>query len=325
MEKRILITGANGFAGKSIVQKLISSGFNVSALIMPGTSDAGLEGAAVYRLPLICSTELISLLEKQNFVVNLAGVMAGANPERYYQGNVATVKEILQSLLKTKTPPYLIHVSSVAAIGPAPDGVLHDENAMCYPVGLYGKTKKAGENILLKHTGKLPFVIIRPPSLYGPEDRCFLDLFRWAAKGYFPRLITRKKLFQILFISDFSEIIRMLICNPPSEIVLNVGAPHVYSDEDMRRALELASGNSLIPVFFPASVVKIVAGINAFLDAGFNIPLLLSFSKVKEMSHENWLQDFSKFMRKSDKYKFISLNEGIVQTWKWYKDNLWIS
>jgi nucleoside-diphosphate-sugar epimerase len=327
MEKRILVIGANGFIGRHLVRFLVEKNHRVTSHVLPGTSTAGLTGSKIVQHQVRAGEKLVSVLAGQDFVINLAGIMAGANPQRYHDGNVRTVQELvtaLQCIKPLDRRPFLLHVSSVAAIGPAANGIPLREETRPNPRSLYGCSKLLGEREILKRADPMRFMILRPPSLYGPGDRCFLDLFKWAKHGYFPKLITREKRFQLLLCRDFPPIIAQILEKPLPGRVLHIGDSRLLSDTDFCTALERVSGKTLKTLIFPSSLVRLAARLNGCFEAATGIPLLLSPSKAIEMSHPFWLQDFSAFHLAYGRPDCTDFDQGIAQTWNWYKEQKWL-
>ena len=71
----------------------------------------------------------------------------------------------------------LVHISSLAAGGPAlPPHPAREEDPPS-PVSVYGKSKLAGEMEVRNGCGT-GWVVLRPPAVYGPRDAEFLRLFK---------------------------------------------------------------------------------------------------------------------------------------------------
>jgi nucleoside-diphosphate-sugar epimerase len=82
-------------------------------------------------------------LQGVDTVIHVAGVTKALTTDDYYAGN-ARATENLARAVKGR-PIRLVHVSSLAAVGPSPDGTPLGEDAEPRPLTQYGKSKLAGE------------------------------------------------------------------------------------------------------------------------------------------------------------------------------------
>ncbi|MCO5468254.1 capsular polysaccharide biosynthesis protein CapF [Enterococcus faecium] len=133
----ILVTGSNGFIGKNLVAELKNEGFTD---ILSFDRDT-----PVHLLDEYC--------EKADFVFHLAGVNRPKDDAEFMTGNFGFTSELLEKLKEHgNTCPVMISSSIQAELNNS-----------------YGKSKKAGEDLLKKYqkeTGALVY-IYRFSNLYG--------------------------------------------------------------------------------------------------------------------------------------------------------------
>ncbi len=319
----ILVTGANGFVGSRLVPALLKSGMKVRSFILPGTRSTGLSGSEVVSGEMD-EASLIPALAGIDLVINLAGNMIGSRKERYLSANVRSVENLMKAISNLNEAPRVLHVSSVSAMGPAFDGKALAENANCSPVCLYGRTKLLGERILSKYHERIRMNLIRPCSLYGPGDKCFLGVFKFAGMGKFFRFCTRDKLFNLLYIDDFIAILLFLIQKPPDYLPLNVGNPEVITANALKDELTRVTGVSSRSFFFPPGAGRLLGRLYDLAETITGEGDIMSSNKIMELSHSTWLQDFSKLQGILPNIKFTPFREGVSKTWNWYHENGWV-
>jgi nucleoside-diphosphate-sugar epimerase len=143
----ILVTGGTGFIGTHLLEKLVANGEAVRALVrrtrLPRVMPAGVE--TVYG-DLESNTGITEALRGADAVIHLAGVTKALRTEDFYSGNVRATEQLVHSMAGQGIR--LIHVSSLAAIGPSASGALLGEDATP-SLTHYGKSKMAAERVFL--------------------------------------------------------------------------------------------------------------------------------------------------------------------------------
>ena len=124
---------------------------------------------------LVSGEGLRDALEGAGTVIHLAGVTKALSTSEYYSGNARATENLAQAVAKGAAIR-LVHVSSLAAIGPSTDGTPVSEDAEPHPVTHYGKSKLEGERIVRALVPDA--VIVRPAVVYGPRDTDVLQMFR---------------------------------------------------------------------------------------------------------------------------------------------------
>lgn len=169
--KTILVTGASGFLGGWIVEKLWEANANVRACIH-NISHA----ARLARLPITMvkadMTDRKSLeeaIEGCDFVIHCAFSNAG-NSKEVWRANVSGMRNLVEVMLR-KGVKRFVHLSSIAVYyGNCQSGFV-DEKAPLKRTGItYCDTKIELEKIALRfyEEAGLPTVVLRPGNIYGP-------------------------------------------------------------------------------------------------------------------------------------------------------------
>nr|WP_254212656.1 SDR family oxidoreductase [Burkholderia multivorans] len=188
----ILVTGANGFAGRVVCRLALEAGHVVTALVRKrGTSIDGVrewvhENADFDGLKAAWPIDLMP-----ECVVHLAGrvhVMRddARDPDAaFHATNVAGTLRLAESACN-RGVRRIVFVSSIKALGEGDRGTPLTEDVRPDPRDAYGRSKLEAERRLADF-GKLvglDVVIVRPPLVYGPSVRAnFLRMMDAVARG----------------------------------------------------------------------------------------------------------------------------------------------
>ena len=183
---KVLVTGANGFVGRALVQELQVRGIAATGAVRgiagPGQCSVGDIGA---------HTDWRRALSGCDTVFHLAArvhVMADqdADPLAAYREVNVTATLVLAHQAAAAGVRRFVFVSSVKVNGEATTAVpfrASDAPAPCDP---YGVSKMEAERALLALAagGQMEMVIVRPPLVYGPGVKAnFLNLMKLVRLG----------------------------------------------------------------------------------------------------------------------------------------------
>jgi dihydroflavonol-4-reductase len=174
---KFLVTGATGFLGSHIVRRLIESGHQVRILRRSSSSIKLLEGLTIESATgdVTDRESVLSAVEGCDAVFHAAGHVSfwRGHHEIQKRINVDGTRHIVEACLKHKVRR-LVHTSSIAAIGYAPDGKVGDETVPYnwWPHRInYNNTKFLAEEEVRRGIEKgLDAVIVNPAIVFGPGD-----------------------------------------------------------------------------------------------------------------------------------------------------------
>jgi UDP-glucuronate 4-epimerase len=196
---RYLVTGAAGFIGYHVSERLLSRGDAVVGLDnLNDYYDVSLKQARVARLEpsdrfqfvvadVADRTQLPELFASQQFdvVIHLAA-QAGVrysieHPAAYIDANLVGFGNILEGCRRGDVK-HLVYASSSSVYGANKKTPFSVEDSVDHPISLYAATKKANE--LMAHTYshlyQLPTTGLRFFTVYGPWGRPDMALFKFA-------------------------------------------------------------------------------------------------------------------------------------------------
>lgn len=240
--KSVLITGAAGYVGSILCEKLLKRGYRVIALDNLSFGKQGLEDLidhpefSLLKGDIRNINDLIEGIRKADYVIHLAGIVgdpaSSVDPVHTMETNHFSTKLLIE-LCKHYQVSRLVFASSCSVYG-ASHNILTEKSKL-HPMSLYAKTKVSAERFLLAETGKYFHpVILRFGTLYGLSKRMRFDLVvnTMAANAYFNKKIIVDGGSQwrpLLHVSDAAEACISALQAPLSKTsgkIFNAGSDH---------------------------------------------------------------------------------------------------
>ena len=174
---KAFLTGGTGFIGANVVRALLARGFEVRALVRPGSDRRNLEGLDIELVQgdVRDFRSVKRAMQDCGLVFHVAAMYSfWVRPRRLiYEVNVDGTRNVLQAALELRAER-VVYTSSVAALGLREDGRPADENTPVNPkhiIGDYKKSKYLAQEVALAYAKKgLPVVIVNPTFPVGPYD-----------------------------------------------------------------------------------------------------------------------------------------------------------
>lgn len=168
---RVLITGAAGFTGQHLLERLAGDGHSLHGLVHEATGNAipllESEHAADLR-DLAAVTRVIEEVRPDR-VVHLAAIafVAHGDAGELYSSNILGTRNLLHALAgAAKRPEAVLVASSANVYGNRREGIL-EESLQPEPANDYGVTKVACETLARLYADRLPIITVRPFNYTG--------------------------------------------------------------------------------------------------------------------------------------------------------------
>ncbi len=180
MKQHALVTGATGFIGANVVRHLLTSGFEVSALVRE-TSDRwrlrDVEDRVQWLTADLADARTLEALPPETtsgIVIHAGadGVKPGAAVQNVIEANIGGTLNLLSVLSRRGTCSRFVFLSSCSVYG---QGAKLREDSPLIGSGVYAQTKIAGEAICraFNADASVPCVILRVYTPYGPFEAAY--------------------------------------------------------------------------------------------------------------------------------------------------------
>jgi 2-alkyl-3-oxoalkanoate reductase len=325
---KVLLTGANGFVGSHILDSLRARGIPTAILLRPSSDRGFIEPhlASVEIRP-GSITDLESLRRAMpgvTHVIHCAGLTKARNEAEFFAVNQAGTANVVTAINEQAgSSKRLVHLSSLAAIGPAGrerPARVEDEP---HPVSQYGRSKLAGEAEVRQHC-RCEYAIVRPPAVYGPRDRAFLSLFSAVKSHLLPRTSASQAL-SIVYVSDLAEAVIACLDHPKAAgRTYFAAAPEIVTGRQMAEEIALQMGSWTIPLPMPTPLFWPVCMARELWSRLTRKASLLNMQKFAELRAPGWVCDPS-LLKSELAYECPTLlKPGIARSLAWYLDNAWL-
>ncbi len=309
MAQTIALTGATGFIGAAVAERLLREGFRVRALVRPQSLHkcAKLPGSIDWVQG--DSTDTASareLLTSADALVHCAGAVRGASAASFNRINADGVACMVEAARGQQAKAKILLISSLAAREPQ--------------LSLYAASKLAGEQVLRSQAGEESGIfwgIFRPAAVYGPGDRELLPLFQAMLRGIAPLVGSPASRVSMLYVDDLARAILAWLRNPgPNRAVYEVGDAQAqgYTWQEIVDIAAACRGKGIVRIPVPGKLVQLLAQCNLAASRLSGRAPMLTPWKVQELLHSNWVADSAPLMAATGWQPEVTLAEGLRRT-----------
>ncbi len=269
---------------------------------------------------------LAPALEGVDAVIHCAGLTKAPSRFHYFEANEGGAKNLYNACLMHKEKILkIVHVSSLAAIGPSQEGAPVTEETGPHPVSDYGASKLAGQRIAEARMADFPISIVVPPGVYGPRDRDFLVYFKWVARGRVPLIGRQERYLSLIHVQDLAEaVVELLVSDRSAGRAFLVDDGGVHTWTGVAGAIGRALNRTFKPLHVPVGAVRTLGMIGDLYAKITGKAPVINSQKVRELLQSSWTCSSRRICAELGFRAQYPLERGIRETLAWYRENRWL-
>ena len=326
--KKVLVTGASGFIGSTLVDRLLEAGtYDVYAGVRKSSDRKYLQNSRIKFMDVAFSSpeKLKKQLSEENFdcIFHFAGLTKVKHLDDFEKVNFDLTKNLVDAIDPQKTK--LIYLSSFAAHGPGEEvhftkAKTSDENK---PNTAYGMSKLKAENYI-NSSFKGKYVIFRPTGVYGPRETDYFVFFQTIDNHIEPYLGFVPQHLTFIYSKDLVEVCLKAFESEVSGKTYFVSDGRMYLDSEFAAITKQVLHKRTLKLKFPLFIVR---WISAFLDSFGRMigkQFTLNNDKFAILAARNWECDIEDLKKDLDFDPKYDLQKGVEETIAWYKQEKWL-
>ncbi|MDH5479283.1 MAG: NAD-dependent epimerase/dehydratase family protein [Nitrosomonas sp.] len=282
MPKLVAVTGATGFIGHALINKLVKNGWAVRALTRKSRTDS--DSVQWIHGDLEDSTALRQLVKDTSAVIHCAGAVRGRSYQEFEHTNVDGTKNLLRAITEQNTTPKFLLISSLAARQPE--------------LSWYAKSKCMAEQPVID--SNLPWAVLRPTAVYGPGDKELKPLFQAMHRGFLPVVGKLNNRFGLIHVNDLVAAIQTWLSTEQTVngiFEIDDGSPNGYSFNSLVELAQQVWKKPVRCITIPSVLIRSIALLNLCFAHILRYSPMLTPGKVNELQHDNWVCDNSPLIK----------------------------
>jgi nucleoside-diphosphate-sugar epimerase len=321
----VAVTGGTGFVGSHLVDTLCSAGFTPRVLVRDPQSPRWIQDAPVEWVPgsLDDLTALRLLVRGAGTVVHLAGVLRAGSEADFDLGNRGGAASLVAAIREAAPRARLVHVSSLAAVGPSAEPAGVGPEAEPAPISWYGRSKLAGEAEVRGLGGETRWAIVRPPAVYGPRDTDVFEFFRMANRGVVA-VPGGERWLTVAWVGDVVRSILAAAAVGRPGGVFHVGEPVPVLLDTLILDLCSAGGARCRLIRIPEFVVSGAGAVGSALHRIGWRRIALTGDKARELLARHWTSRTADSLLALGVDHHTGFRDGAACSWAWYRDRGWL-
>jgi len=305
------VTGAAGCVGQVFLERMISVETKVIGqdLVPP---PGGARVGTWVRGDILDAGCYAEKLRGIGVVVHLAA-MAHCVPrtkeeaDRFWKVNLEGTKTLIAAAVEQGVRRF-VHVSTVAVLSPSAGGI---ESA-------YADSKRAAEREVIGFGDRIEVIVVRPTTVYGPNDRGnIFKLIQWIDRGLPAIIGSGENSKSLVYSRNLADALLFLSEHGKSGESYVVTDGHDMSMKEIVREISRTLGRGDRWPSIPLVAANAVTGVNEWIAEHFGIPRFFGRDMVAKLT-EDTVYDPTQLFSLGFK-PLYGFNEGMQETVEWYK------
>ena len=316
---RVVVTGAAGFIGSPLVDRLVADRHAVTALVRREPVDQSLRdrGVDVITGDVRDEQAVERAVSGAEVVYHLARAKGhGAAPASEVQSTNVDGTAIVADVSSRSGVRLLVNCSSVAVYGNRVRDAMIDEETPLHPDSAYGRSKVAAEALLRSRAhGGIAVVIARITAVLGPRCRSWLPLMRSIARHELPVIGAGANWHHPADVADIVD--GLVLCGSSTSTgTYNLAGPEPVTLRDLMTCVADTLGAKR-PRSIPAAPVDWYLRLNSGVEryTGHELPRVAGASFLS--SDRRF--DLTRANRELGFQPKIAVREAVKRTVDWYR------
>jgi nucleoside-diphosphate-sugar epimerase len=319
---KVMVTGGCGFIGTNLTLELLNRGADITVLDLPSADWARLPGRVkTIKADILDRRAISGAFDGVEIVYHLAArTDLDGRSLSDYKTNFEGTENIIDQLTGCKAIKRLVLYSTQLVVGLFNETRFIDESEPYRANTVYGESKILAEKITVRKCSEagIPYVIIRPTSVYGPWGKSpYREFFRAIKNRRYFHVGRANNLVSLAYVENLvSQTILLSLHDCASNRLFFGNDFHPYT---MREVVDAVAGYYGVKIrTVPSPLMTMTAYAFGVLKLfGAKVPIYpFRLRNIKA----NYCYDIQNSVRLGYDPEF-GLKEGIAKTLDWYEKN----
>lgn len=256
-------------------------------------------------------------------VVHCAGLTRGST-EALFAANRDGTRMLLDACENADCDIRFVFCSSQAAAGPGTLDRPRELDDPPAPTSDYGRSKLAGEEEVLKRSGRLQVTVLRPVAVYGPRDEDTLPYFQMAKRGVIVVPGMRERRVQLVHARDVAAALLAGLRRPEAVgRTLFVGHPEILNWDRLTAAISEAIGRRTLRLRIPSFALFSAGAIAELVGSGVRSGQI-DRRRAQDMAERAWTCNVGATLSELGWQPEFDAVSGFRDAAEWYRAEGWL-